>query len=643
MLSSKRYPLLSLLTVVSAAVIAGCAPAELEPPGTPVYDAKTFFETTTISGASFSHDENRILMSSDASGTFNSYSQPVAGGQPEQLTLSTTDAIMAVSWFPEDDRFIYTADQGGNELNHLYLQENDGTVKDLTPGENLEARFLGWSRNYDHFWVLTNERDPKFFDLYQYASNGYQRELVYENREGWWPAEVSRDGSWVALEKPRTSADSDIYLIETSSPGVPPRHITPHDGNVNHSVSAFSPDSKKLYYLTDGHGEFTQAWSFDVESGEHAPVIEADWDVWCVFFSESGRYRVSAVNEDARTIVTVLDTAAGQELALPDLLEGDVTEVEFARSESKMAFYVNSDVSPSNLHVLDLTSGEHRKLTESLNPKIAREHLVDGELVRYESFDGLEIPAVLYRPHSASADNPVPALVWVHGGPGEQSRKRYNAIIQHLVNNGYAVVAVNNRGSSGYGKNFYHMDDKKHGDVDLKDCVWARRYLEGLDWIDGSKVGIIGGSYGGYMVAAALTFEPDAFDAGIDIFGITNWLRTLSDIPPSWESFKDSLYDELGDPASEEERLHRISPIFHASNITKPLLVVQGANDPRVLQVESDEIVEAVRKNDVPVEYVIFPDEGHGFKSKANRITASDKYVEFLGTHLKGQEPAERP
>ena len=250
---------------------------------------------------------------------------------------------------------------------------------------------------------------------------------------------------------------------------------------------------------------------------------------------------------------------------------------------------------------------------------------------------------MLYRPHSASADNPVPALVWVHGGPGGQSRKGYRAIIQHLVNHGYAVLAVNNRGSSGYGKTFYHMDDKKHGDVDLKDCVWGRRYLESLDWIDGSKVGIIGGSYGGYMVAAALTFEPDAFDVGIDVFGVTNWLRTLSNIPPWWESFKESLYDELGDPATDEERLHRISPLFHASNITKPLLVVQGANDPRVLQVESDEIVEAVRNNDVPVEYVIFPDEGHGFKSKANRITASDKYVEFLGIHLKGQERANTP
>jgi dipeptidyl aminopeptidase/acylaminoacyl peptidase len=148
-------------------------------------------------------------------------------------------------------------------------------------------------------------------------------------------------------------------------------------------------------------------------------------------------------------------------------------------------------------------------------------------------------------------------------------------------------------------------------------------------------VGIIGGSYGGYMVAAALAFEPAAFDVGVDIFGVTNWLRTLKNIPPWWESFKESLYDEMGDPAADEERLRRISPLFHASNITKPLLVVQGANDPRVLQVESDELVEAARENGVPVDYVIFPDEGHGFTSKANRITASDKYLAFLNQYLR--------
>ena len=259
-------------------------------------------------------------------------------------------------------------------------------------------------------------------------------------------------------------------------------------------------------------------------------------------------------------------------------------------------------------------------------------------MIRYRSFDELEIPAILYQPHGANAAAPVPALVMVHGGPGGQSRKSYTAFIQHLVNHGYAVLAANNRGSSGYGKTFFHMDDRRHGDVDLKDIVYARKYLESLDWVNPDKIGIIGGSYGGYMVAAALAFEPEVFDVGIDIFGVTNWVRTLSSIPPWWEAFKEALYDEMGDPATDKERHQRISPLFHAEHIRKPLLVVQGANDPRVLQVESDELVAAVKKNGVPVEYLVFPDEGHGFLRKENRIAASDAYISFLSKHLANED-----
>ena len=171
----------------------------------------------------------------------------------------------------------------------------------------------------------------------------------------------------------------------------------------------------------------------------------------------------------------------------------------------------------------------------------------------------------------------------------------------------------------------------------LQDIVYGRKYLETLDWVDKERIGIIGGSYGGYMVAAALAFEPEAFDVGIDIFGVTNWVRTLESIPPWWEAFKEALYDEMGDPATDGERHRRISPLFHAENIVKPLLVIQGANDPRVLQVESDELVAAVQANETPVEYLVFPDEGHGFRKKANRISASEAYLKFLDTYLVGQ------
>jgi dipeptidyl aminopeptidase/acylaminoacyl peptidase len=281
----------------------------------------------------------------------------------------------------------------------------------------------------------------------------------------------------------------------------------------------------------------------------------------------------------------------------------------------------------------------HKKLSEVLNKEINPVDMVTAKVIRYKSFDGVEIPAIYYTPHQASTENKAPALVWVHGGPGGQSRQNFSSLIQYLVNHGYAILAVNNRGSSGYGKTFFQMDDQNHGEKDLQDCVEGKNWLADQPEINAERIGIIGGSYGGYMTMAALTFKPEEFDVGVNIFGVTNWLRTLKSIPPWWESFKDALYKEMGDPAKDSVRLHRISPLFHTENVTKPLMVLQGAKDPRVLQVESDEIVAGVKKNGVPVEYVLFEDEGHGFVKKENQIEAYGKILEFLDKYLAYEEP----
>jgi dipeptidyl aminopeptidase/acylaminoacyl peptidase len=614
-------------------------PAATAADAVPRYDARTFFETTSYGGASFSADESRLLLSSDAGGVFNAYSQPVAGGTADKLTNSSKNAIFGVSYFPKDNRILYTEDEGGNELNHLYAREVDGKVRDLTPGQKLKAMFVGWSGDLGTFYAATNERDSHYFDLYRYDAGNYERALVFKNSDGYTPGVISRDGRWLALVKVRNNADNDIFLWDSQTPAKEPVKITPHDGDVEHEVQTFSPDSATLYFASNQDSEFQKVYAYDLKSGTRKPAVEDQWDVLGISFSWKGGYQVVSVNADARTVTTVTDLKAGKRLQLPELTRAQVGgSVTFPRSERLAAFYADGDTSPRDLHVFDPHNGQHRKLTASLNPKIKEEHLVTSQVIRYPSFDELKIPALLYKPHGASPEHKVPALVFVHGGPGGQCRIGYNPDIQFLVNHGYAVLAVNNRGSSGYGKTFFHMDDRKHGDVDLKDVVNGRRYLETLDWVDGKRVGIIGGSYGGYMVCAALAFEPDAFDVGIDIFGVTNWLRTLESIPPWWASFRDSLYAEMGDPKTDRERLRRISPLFHAKNIRKPLLVVQGANDPRVLKVESDEMVQAVRDRGVPVEYIIFPDEGHGFLKKENRITAAEAYVKFLDRYLAGKK-----
>ncbi|MBB4660355.1 S9 family peptidase [Parvularcula dongshanensis] len=629
-----RRAIWTVMTVVG--LTGGGAAAQ-----TTTYPAKAFFETTSFGLASdpyaFSPDGGTLLVSSDENGVFNAYAVDLTTGGREALTESASDASFAVSFMPNGGGFLYTADQGGNELNHLYLGGVGDAPRDLTPGDELKASFVGWIEDGAAFVVSTNERDPQFFDAYRYDAETFERRMMFQNDEGFASLVISRDGNLLAATKERTSADSDIYLVDLADGGEP-RLITEHEGNVAHGVYDFTPDGEKLVYATDEHGEFTQAWTYDVQSGEKAPLIEADWDVAYVGFSPSGRYRVHGVNADASTEVTVTDLRTGEAVPFPTgLPEGDVGSVRFSRNEQQIAFTVDSSRSPSDVFIAELGAGEARRLTDALNPAINAADLVEAEVVRYESYDGLAIPAIQYKPKSASAENPVPAIVLVHGGPGGQSRTGYSAMIQHLVNHGYAVLAANNRGSSGYGKTFYHMDDRKHGDVDLRDIVAARGYLEGLPWVDGDKVAVMGGSYGGYMTMAALTFHPEAFDAGVNIFGVTNWVRTLESIPAWWGSFREALYDEMGDPATDAERHRAISPLFHAENVTKPVLIVQGSNDPRVLQVESDEMVEALRENGVPVEYVLFDDEGHGFLKRDNRIEASEAYLAFLDQYLKGK------
>ncbi|WP_127346245.1 S9 family peptidase [Pseudidiomarina mangrovi] len=633
---------LSVVMGSCVALLAACSPQSSDdqvaaPHAEPMmaqYSAETFFDTTTLYGSSISHDGSAVLVTSDASGIYNVYRYPVDGSAPTQLTQSTTDAIRGISWFPNDDRFLYTADQGGNELNHVYVQLPDGSSQDLTPGENLKAMVAGWHEDQVHFYIMTNERDNRFFDLYKYSSNDFSRTMVFENNTGFNIESVSPDGRFLAMSRTNSNSDSDLFGVDLSKDDAEPVLITPTEGNIQHSAYTFTRDSLGLIYSTDGHGEFAQAWLYDLATDEHRPYYTADWDVSFLYFSESGRYQVVGVNADARTELTITDLTTNTELQLPAYPPGDLRGVNFSADESTLVFYVNSDVSPSNLFVWQVGSTEVAQLTNTLAAEMDAKHLVQSTVERFKSFDGLTVPGLLYKPHQANATNKVPAIIFIHGGPGGQTRQGYNAMVQHLVNHGYAMFGVNNRGSSGYGKTFFHLDDKRHGEDDLQDIVYGKKYLQSLDWVDAEQIVVMGGSYGGYLTMAALAFT-DEFNAGINIFGVTNWVRTLESIPPWWESFRQSLYDELGDPATDGDRLRRISPLFHAANVKVPVLVVQGANDPRVLQVESDEMVAAIRANNVPVEYVLFPDEGHGFAVKANRITAQEAYLNFLRTHLK--------
>jgi dipeptidyl aminopeptidase/acylaminoacyl peptidase len=597
------------------------------------YPVENFYRTINFGGAAFSPAGDRILYHSNATGVFNAYEQRLDGSGTRALTGSRTDAIRVVDYFPGDERILYMQNRGGNELDHVYVRETDGTVRDLTPGDSVKAFFVDWARDGRTFFVATNERDRRYFDLYEVATTGYAKSLLARNDSGFDIGAVSRDRRWIAFNKSRTTNDSDIWLLDRER-GILTK-ITPHQGNVEHNVADFDAGSRALFYTSNEGSEFSYLVKYDLATGARQTVVKPEWDVMFASVSRGGKYLVVAVNADARTDLRVYELATMKPVRMPRLGDLDINSVSFSADDRRMAFYASSSRSPRNLYVMDVGGDSPRRLTDALNGQLDPQHLVDSRVVRFRSYDGLEVPGVLYVPRTASSTNRAPALVMVHGGPGGQARVGWNPLIQYLVNHGYVVFDINNRGSSGYGKTFFAMDDRKHGEADLGDVVDSKKMLVATGVVDPNRIGIIGGSYGGYMVLAALTLRPTEFNVGVDIFGPSNWVRTLESIPPWWASFREALFTEMGDPKTDAERLRRISPVFNAEKIQRPLLVLQGANDPRVLQRESDEIVEKARKNGVPVEYIVFPDEGHGFAKRENQLRGYGAILQFLDTHLK--------
>jgi dipeptidyl aminopeptidase/acylaminoacyl peptidase len=598
------------------------------------YSIEQFFKTTNFGGGDFNQQENKILIHDNSTGIFNVYELDLATKTKKPLTQSTKESYFQIGYVPGTDNFLYSADKGGNENSHIYLQTSDGSVKDLTPGEKEKASFAGWNKDKTAFYYLSNVRDPKFFDGYKMSVTDWKPQLLYKNEQAYDIDGISFDEKYLLLIKNITTDKNDLYLFNRDNNEL--KKISVND-EATYNAQGFELDNSAFYYTTNEDNQFSHIVKYDIASGKKQTVFTSKWDVMYMYLSENRKYHVIGINEDGRNTILMFDHQTGKQIPFPALKEGRVQGVNISPTEKNMIVYVASDRTPANLWWYNFSTQKMEKLTTALNPEINPDDLVDAEIVRFKSFDDLEIPAIFYKPKQAAANHKVPALVWVHGGPGGQSRAGYSQAIQYFVNHGYAILAVNNRGSSGYGKSFYKMDNRNHGDKDLKDCVWGKKWLAQQAYIDPNKIGIYGGSYGGFMSLAGIIQYPNEFKVGVDLFGVTNWLRTLKSVPPYWESFKKALYEEMGDPSTDSVRLRNISPLFNTDKIKTPLLVLQGSNDPRVLQVESDEIVAGARKNGTPVEYVLFPDEGHGFVKKENQMKAARVTLEFLDKYLSGE------
>jgi len=598
------------------------------------YTTEQLRNTVSIEAAGFSSDESKVLVDDNSTGIFNVYELNVSDTAIKPLTTSSKESFFAIDYLPGTDKFLFVHDIAGNENDHLYLMSNGDTAgKDITPWPNSKNSFTGWSEDKKSLYISSNKRDPRFIDLWKMDTATWTPSLFYQNDSGLDVAGVSKSERYVALSKSITTDKNDLYLYDRNSKSM--KRIS-NDNEATWFAQAIERNDSIMYYTTNDGSEFSYLVKYNINTGKAEKFYEDKWDISGMTLSEHEKYHTILINEDGKNKVLLFDHATNQQVNFPEIKDADVQSVIISPTETKLLVTAGSSTSPPNLYVYDLGKKELKQLSSTLNKEIDENDLVKAEVVRFKSFDGKEIPAIYYKPLQAGKDNKVGALVWVHGGPGGQSRIGYSNSVQYLVNHGYAVLAVNNRGSSGYGKTFYKMDNKDHGGGDLKDCVWGKKWLAQQDYIDSNAIGIYGGSYGGCMVLNALCFYPDAFKAGVDLYGVANWLRTLRSIPPYWESFRKALYDEMGDPnTADSVMLKNTSALYNYQKITKPLIVFQGANDVRVLKVESDEIVEGVKKNGVPVEYVIYPDEGHGFVKKENLVTTDKRALEFLEKYMK--------
>ena len=597
------------------------------------YSIEQFLDTTSISGASFSHDESRLLFSSNKTGIWNAYTMPVSGGAWTPVTASTTDSTYAVSFFPNDDRVMITRDQGGNELNHLYVRTAAGEERDLTPGTKLKAQFLDWTPAGDAFYVVTNERDPKFFDIYRLDATGYTRTLVYENKDGYFPSDVSDDGKWVSLQKVNTTNDGDLFVWNAATgktDGCPSTAVTRRSFR-----PASIANSTYLYYVTNDGSEFSALRRYALADGRREDVHKSEWDVTFTSLSKRGRYRAIGVNTDGRPRLSIVDTSTGAAVPMPAIPNAGVASVRFAPSETKAALYVNGDRSPNNLYVLDLKTSKLTRLTESLSPQVDPEDMVDVQTVRFKARDGLTIPNYLLETPSGRCHPQGTGARARARRPRRADGARLQRLNQYLANHGYVVLGINNRGSSGYGKTFFAADDKKHGREPLWDCVDAKKYLQALDYVDPDRIGIIGGSYGGYMVLAALAFQPKEFDVGVDLFGVANWIRTLESIPAWWEAQRKALYAEMGDPVAD--RRDARGGLAAAARRPDPQAADGAAGRERSARAEGGIGRDRRRREEErrAGRYKIFPDEGHGFTKKKNQIDGYSAVLNFLDKYLK--------
>ena len=599
----------------------------------------TFDQYTAIrryQGAlAFSPDGAEVAYSVNTSGQFNLWRQPSAGGFPNQVTLSAAQAVREIEWSPDGATLLFTADRDGNEMNQVYTVSPQGGNPDQIPSEPDVQNYLGWGGSWSpdgrHIAYAGNDREPTDQDIIiRDVVTGESRRPVAGDGV-FYPSGWSPDGRHLLVTQLHSNTNTDLHLVDVAA-GTS-RHLTPHEGEVIAFPCGWAADGSGFYLQTDEGREFT-CLAFHRLDGDTREWVEApEWDVEEATVSTDGRWLAWSVNEDGYSRVYVRELAGDGEALRIELPGGVLGTMRLSGPGGKLGVLWQRPTHPSEIYVVDLVSGDVTQITESALGGVDEADLTRPELIRYPTFDGREIPAFLYRP--AGVTGKLPVLLSIHGGPEAQERPQYmyTGFYQYLASRGIAILAPNVRGSSGYGKSYQKLIHHDWGGDELKDFEAAVQWLHAQDWVDRDRIGVYGGSFGGFATLSCVTRLPDYWACAVDLVGPSNLVTFAKAVPPTWRRM---MAQWVGDPESEVDFLMSRSPITYVDQITAPLFVIQGANDPRVVKAESDQIVERLRARGVDVRYDVYDDEGHGFTRRENELKAFRDMASFLETYLLG-------
>ncbi|HID96264.1 MAG TPA: S9 family peptidase [Candidatus Latescibacteria bacterium] len=594
------------------------------------YSIERYLNIRWASRPTFSPDGEQLAFLTNITGVAQVWRIDALGGWPDQLTFFE-DRVRFVKWSPTEDLLVFGKDVGGNERTQLYLMPSTGeSITDLSSYPEAIHSFGGWSHDGEWIAFASNRRDPAFFDVYIQNIRTGEVRLVYQQDGSNFVSGWSPDDRYLIIWRFNSSFDQDLFLLELESQNVV--HLTPHEGLVRYSGINWTPDSKGIYLITDRDRDFMNLAHIDLRSRKLTYLEDTDWDVEGLVVSEDGRFMAYVLNVDGYSELKIKDLETEQTLPTPPLPKGIVARLTFSPDGMKLAFTITGPRHNADVWVWELDKRRLVQVTHSSRAGIPQETFVEPMLVHYETFDGRRIPAFFYLPKGAEESDRVPAIVHIHGGPEAQERVWFNPIFQYFLHRGYAIFSPNVRGSTGYGKAYTHLDDVRLREDSVKDIAYAVRYLKASGYVNPGKIAVMGASYGGYMVLAALTKYPDLWAAGVDIVGIANFKTFLQNTGPYRRKWRIAEY---GDPVKDGDFLEKISPIHHVEKIKAPLMVIHGANDPRVPRSEADQIVEEIRRRNGVVEYLLFQDEGHGIAKLHNRIKAYTQVADFLDRYLR--------